>query len=152
MAGATKALFTVSGKEKDMKKWIGAAFICCVFFACGKNNTTGQQAIVGKWELRQSDGGFAGTIKYPAGNGNWFTFDDKKVFQTFYGGMVTSSGTYEIKKAAVPGDWLLLFHYVINNQPATETDSVRFKGSTLIFLPAASCCDIPTTSYERVLF
>ena len=135
-----------------MNRLIAAVFICMLFFACSKNNTAGQEAIVGKWELRESDGGFVGTIKYQPGNGNQLKFDDKNGFQSFYAGVISYSGTYEITKSALAGDWLLQLHYIINNQPATQKDSVRFNASALIFLPVASCCDIPTISYERIFF
>lgn len=148
---ATKISFTVSGKKQvTMKAVITAFFAGLVLFSCTKSNgTTGPDSITGKWELRMSSGGFAGTIIYPPGNGTVVIFSNNRQFR-FTNTIVTDSGTYNIKKAAAPGSYLLELQYVYNGQTQATSDSIKVNGNQLIFFPASSCCDVPTTMYIKI--
>ena len=112
--------------------------------------------ITGKWEVRKSVGGFAGTIQYEPGQGPLYEFDTNEKFRVsriFTPGGSGLSGSYALKSSRRPGDWLLELSY-LNAQTGhidITTDSIRFEKNQLIFLPQASCCDIPTTFLERVV-
>ena len=142
----------LSGKENDMKTFIGLALAGLLLFSCSKNDSDNGPAITGTWELRQSVGGIAGTIDYAPGNGFGIVFYANSTYKVTVPPNVNSieqSGPYEIKTSAKPGDWLLKRQYVLNGQTLTQNDSVRFDKKNLVFLPSASCCDIPTISYEK---
>jgi len=147
---ATKVFFCLSDKKKGMKTFVIASLAYILFFSCKKSNVEGRQMVTGKWELRQSAGGFAGTIDYEPGNGTVYIFDNNKGYQLTTSTGTVRSGTYEINKSSHSGDWLLKLQYIFNNQALTENDSVRFDKNKLIFFPSASCCDIPTISYEQI--
>jgi hypothetical protein len=137
-------------KEKDMKTCIIAALICTLIASCKKSSIEGVNMISGKWELRQSAGGIAGTINYEPGNGTVYKFDINQGYQfTTTTNGFSRLGNYEIKPSANSGDWLLNLKYLLNSQTITETDSIRFDKNKLVFLPSASCCDMPTVVYER---
>jgi hypothetical protein len=147
---ATKVFFCLSDKKKGMKTFVIASLSSILFFSCKKSAVEGRQMVTGKWELRQSAGGFAGTINYEPGNGTAYIFDNTKGYQFITSTGIARSGTYEINKSSNSGDWLLKLQYIFNNQAFTENDSIRFDKNKLIFLPSASCCDIPTISYEQI--
>ena len=140
----------LSGKENAMKRIITMGIACLLVVSCKKNSLEGQQLLAGNWELRQSSGGIAGTINYEPGNGNAYNFNNDKTYRFTFNGTLVYGGTYEIKESAHYGHWLLQLQYALNNQVVTQTDSVRFDGSQLIFIPAFSCCDMPTLSYARL--
>ena len=146
---ATDALFPLSDKEKAMKTFIVSAFAICLSVACSKNNIL--RNIEGKWELRESQGGIAGTIQYPAGNGILFQFGSNGQYESNAPGYPSRRGNYTIQKATNAADWIIQFQYVLNGQSFTEKDSVRFEKNQLIFLPKETCCDIPTVYYEKLL-
>jgi hypothetical protein len=133
-----------------MKIIIIAALACIITASCKKNNVIGQQTIAGKWELRKSSGGIAGTINYDPGNGSVYVFDNTKSYQLLSPTAIVHTGSYEIKESANAGDWLLQLRYLSNNQPQIENDSIRFSNNQLIFLATSSCCDMPTVFYEKL--
>ncbi|MEO5682082.1 MAG: hypothetical protein ABIQ88_05535 [Chitinophagaceae bacterium] len=121
--------------------------------SCNKSNCENSKMLTGQWELRQSTGGFAGTINYQAGTGLTIEFDNNGQYRFIYpsnANGIPRSGAYTIKKSIVAGDWLLQLNWMYNGQSLVDNDSVRFDKNKLIFLPSASCCDIPTVTYERV--
>jgi len=127
----------------------GLAGLCLA--ACSKTNrAAGNHMITGKWELREQIGDIAGKIEYEPGNGNTCVFSGDSSFQTTHANIISLTGTYKIKPSANSGDWLLTFQFIQNGQAQSQTDSVRFGNMQLIFLPQASCCDIPTTYYQRL--
>lgn len=136
-----------------MKKYIIAVLALVLVLACKKDGAEGRALLAGKWELRQSAGGIAGTINYKPGTGYTIEFFNNGQYRFIYPAYVSAlprSGPYTIKKSSRSGNWLLQWQYTLNNQILNQQDSIRFEGSSLIFLPSADCCDIPTTSYERV--
>ena len=128
-----------------------AGFGGLLLSACGKTNrTTGNSLIEGKWELRQQLGGIIAKIDYEPGNGNTYVFTSDGNFQTTHANTTSVTGTYKMIPSASSSDWLLTFQFVQNGQTQSQTDSVRFGNNQLIFLPQASCCDIPTVYYEHL--
>ena len=121
-----------------------------MLLSCGKNNISGPDQLSGKWELRESSGGIAGTIKYDPGNGVILNFYDSKGYKFVIPGMPSRTGVYELHKTTQPGDLMLQIHYTAEGQPQVENDSIRVDAGKLVFLPSASCCDIPSVIYERV--
>ncbi len=135
-----------------MKTFIIVMLACLLIISCRKSSIDNQRLLTGKWELRQSAGGIAGNINYAAGNGYLVEFYNNNQYKfTFPRGVnsIPLSGSYQLTRSSRSGDWLLQLQYALNNQAIKEKDSVRFEGSKLIFLPAASCCDIPTITYEK---
>jgi hypothetical protein len=130
--------------------FISTVVACIVTVSCKKNSISGENMISGRWELRKSTGGIAGTIQYQPGNGTVWLFGNNNQYQFNSANGFAQSGTYEIKKANNPGDWMLELQHLANGQTFTEKDSIRFETNQLIFLPAESCCDISTDMYERL--
>ena len=131
--------------------FITAMIAGVLFLSCGKTNQSGQDLINGKWELRESAGGIAGTIKYNAGNGNIVQFDSNNKFQYISQSIVTDSGSYQLSKSNTPGDWMLNRQYTYNGQTQTAVDSVRISNNQLVFIARWTCCDMPTVTYEKLL-
>jgi hypothetical protein len=121
-----------------------------LMLSCRKNNIPVPDQLLGKWELRESSGGIAGTIKYNPGNGVVLNFYDNKGYKFVIPGLPSRTGIYEIQKTTNPRDLMLQIHYTAEGQPQVEKDSIRVDASKLIFLPSASCCDIPRVTYVRV--
>lgn len=117
-------------------------------FSCSKSYRDNRM-IQGDWELRKSLGGFAGTQEFPPGNGNRIGFTSATTFTRQWGN-TSVTGTYELQQSAQTGNYLLTLHYIQDGNSINLRDSVRFDKAQLVFLPAASCCDIPTTYYERI--
>lgn len=117
--------------------------------SCKKNNTA-ENAVTGKWELREETGGLAGKISYEPGNSTIWIFQGNRQFQTIYKNGPAISGNYQLEPSARSGDFLLRLQFSQNGQLQSKTDSVRFEKKQLVFLPFASCCDIPTSYYDRV--
>jgi len=140
-----------------MKVVLAAIVSCISMVSCSKRINQGNGAITGKWEVRKEVGGFAGVIQYEPGKGPLYEFSANNEFRV---GRISLpgggqwSGTYQLKASARPGDWLLALSSVNTQtgQTYTTTDSIRFEKNQLIFLPAASCCDIPTIYLEHALF
>jgi hypothetical protein len=117
--------------------------------ACHKNNDAPASGLVGRWELSTETGGFAGNMTFAPGNGNVLQFNASGSFTQFYPSGPSRAGTYGLAKPGAFGrDQILLLNY--NGLPLAERDSVRVTAGQLIFLPEASCCDIPTTTYLRI--
>lgn len=134
--------------KKQLTLLFLVAAICILGPSCAKTNQNAGQ-ITGTWELRKSTGGFAGTVGYPSGNGNLLSFNKNKSF-TRTSGTQTLSGTFSLQPYTRAGEFVVSFQYLQNGNTTTEQDTVRVEPSQLIFLPIASCCDIPTTYYERI--
>jgi hypothetical protein len=147
---ATKARFWLSYKERHMKIAAVILPVIVCMLSCGKNNISEPELLKGKWELRVSSGGIAGTIVYKPGNGVILNFYDNWGYKFAIPGMPLRTGIYELKKTTRPGDWILLIHYTTAGLPQLENDSIRVEVNKLIFLPPEACCDIPEVTYERV--
>lgn len=131
--------------------FIAVALAGILFLSCSKTNNSAKDLITGKWELRESTGGIAGTIKYNAGNGIIVQFDNSNKYQFISSSIVTDSGTYQLSKSNTPGDWMLNRQYTYNGQTQTATDSIRISSNQLVFIARWTCCDMPTLSYEKLL-
>jgi hypothetical protein len=117
--------------------------------SCHKSSDAPASGLVGRWELSSENGGFAGSINYSPGNGNILQFNPSGSFTQFYSTGPSHAGTYElVRPGAFVKDQILLLNY--NGFAPAERDSVRVTAGQLIFLPQASCCDIPTTTYLRI--
>lgn len=117
-------------------------------FSCSKSNRN-NRLIQGDWELRKAVGGFAGTQEFAPGNGNRIAFISATAFSRQWGN-TSVTGTYELQPSAQTANYLLTLHYMQDGNRIDRSDSVRFDKSQLIFLPTETCCDIPTTYYERI--
>src|SRR5688572_5945150 len=71
--------------------------LLCFLFSCKKENQVTQDLLVGKWELRKTYSGWAGTKTYQAGNGNILVFT-KTSFSSFSNGQPGQTGSYSILK------------------------------------------------------
>ncbi|MFT3935487.1 MAG: hypothetical protein QM726_17810 [Chitinophagaceae bacterium] len=132
-----------------MKTFYCIGFICILFAACNKDNNSAQNKVVGNWELRTSIGGIAGTINYPAGNGNIYTFYSDGTYHYGFDNLART-GTYTLTPVANRNTWMLELHYNVNNQPVNSMDSVSIDNSKLIFIARETCCDMPTITYEKL--
>jgi hypothetical protein len=122
--------------------------------SCSKNRraaTKDPNPVEGGWELRKETGGLAGTINYAPGNKIQAFFEPGKTYRLTNPSGTVSEGTYEIQKPSAPQDWILTLHPATNGQAQVIKDSVRLTGLQLIFIPATSCCDIPTSYYDMIV-
>ena len=133
-----------------MKTVVITALIGMIITSCSKNNREGTNKIVGQWEYRKNAGGIAGTINYPPGNGYIQVFAGNNNFSHLHADTITISGAYSIHASGRQDKWLLQKTYLFNGQQQTSTDTVRFEGNQLIYLPASLCCDMPTLYFERI--
>ena len=137
-----------------MKPYLLIFFCCFLFIRCSQNSSL-PLSIIGKWELREQIGGIVADIKYPPGNGQTISLNADGSFISEYpsaisSNNVTRNGTYQLKVANAQNDLILSFTFQNNNQTVIERDSIRFQNNQLLFLPQASCCDIPTIFYEKI--
>ncbi|MEO6314419.1 MAG: hypothetical protein ABIU63_13135 [Chitinophagaceae bacterium] len=136
-----------------MKNYLIAGLLGLLLISCKKDNEDARQILAGQWELRQSAGGIAGVIDYPAGNGFIIEFSLNNKFRYIYpanANAIERSGMYEIKKSSSAGNWLLTLQYNLNNAPVSETSAVQLDNKKLVFLPKESCCDVPSIAYEHL--
>lgn len=131
---------------KAYMKKILFVFLLFTFFSCRKNEI--HKSIVGNWELRKEVGGIAGTINYPIGNGNMYSFTSRGNFQQSYKGLVQDEGTYSLSPVALTKNWYLKLKSTRNNYETV--DSISVESNKLIFLPKIVCCDFPATTYEKL--
>jgi hypothetical protein len=133
-----------------MKNLLIAVYVCAVFFACNKTNSSSQLSVTGKWELRESDGGFAGVEKYQPGNGNIIQFNNDFTI-TFFNlpSTATGSGSYSIIKN--PGNIIVRIKYDSASYYLPWGDSATVKNDTLTFFTPPKCCDFPyITIYRKI--
>ena len=114
------------------------------FFSCKKSNN--EAGIVGNWELRKSEGGLAGTINYPPGNGVTYTFSANGAYShsdsvSHYSGRYSifpiGNGQYNLKLYNQSGDLV-------------SDVNVRITATELVFLPPTNGADFPTDTYARL--
>ena len=137
-----------------MKNLLITICICIIIFACNKTNSSNPisvSTITGKWELREVIGGFAGDLKYAAGNGNITEFNSDytfKIINTSNSNSVT--GKFEIIKINSNTVRLLYLKYDSVGY-LDATDSLKIENNLLILTTPPSCCDIPYfASYEKL--
>ena len=103
--------------------------------------------IYSHWELRIISGSIAGVTTYAPGNGIIRTFRSDSFFAYTNQGDTISKGNFTIYNIAGTPKWLLKLNY-INQQ--FDMDTVEFGNNTITFLSSASCCDIPSITYEAI--
>jgi hypothetical protein len=140
----------LSGEKRPMKILSKILIIFVLISACKKTNPT-TLSIAGSWELRESIGGFAGDVKYVAGNGNILQFNSDMTFKMIYTSPPNTTGKYEVKNV-FPGSNRNLLHLNFDSAGYSEiTDSVKIEGDKLILTTQPQCCDIPyATIYEKL--
>jgi hypothetical protein len=111
--------------------------------ACTRNHF--QSLIIGKWELRKSAGGISGTLSYPPGNGYVYQFNRDGNYY-FNNNTLSATGRYRVWTYGMAGQYKLEL-----NSTHIDTITITFDSGQLVFLPAASCCDIPTYFFARIL-
>lgn len=119
-----------------------------MFCGCKKkgNDFAGvKNSLISTWELRESIGGFAGTIIYQPGNGSTVEFKNDNSFVSSEKGNVVLSGTYDLQTSSEKDQYRL----TLQTDTYKQSKNISLKGDTLALLPEASCCDIPTTIFVR---
>jgi hypothetical protein len=132
-----------------MKRFV-VILLLVTSFHCRKaeNKAYNNSLIEGNWELRKSEGGIAGTILYPSGNGVILRFDERFHYSMVRNSAVYEMGTYLVSRTTTPGILQLQLKNLSNS--LTTTISVRLTASTLILLPASVCCDMATYTYNKI--
>lgn len=114
---------------------------------CEEKDPKKISGITGKWELRKSEGGIAGTINYAAGNGTTYQFRLDGTYQYYLAGSTNiQSGTYTLEFV---GD-LTLWKLFLTTGSTTTERLIRIGGFDLVFLKEAECCDYPDVYFSRV--
>jgi hypothetical protein len=126
-------------------------FAACMFMAaCNKSGTS---PILGKWELRESEGSLAGRYIYPPGNGNILTFDASGNYTREIPGFVNDNekGSYKIQSGPWPfGGYILAFTTKDSLSSITRKDSAVIADKQLILFPIPTGPDIPDSYYARI--
>ena len=120
--------------------------------SCTKTNTPEPSlSITGRWELRESIGGFAGDLKYVAGNGYILQFNMDLTFKIINPSMPPDvTGKYKLVKFISDSQSILHFKYD-SSYYADETDTAKIENNQLIISSPPQCCDIPyKTIYEKL--
>ena len=123
-----------------MRRYLWFVFPLLLTAACNKSSSV--PYITGDWEISEVDGGLAGRINYPPGNGSGIRFDaDGRFIVTSVGNQRTirDSGTYSLMWTANRADLLFLTF----KQDLLVTDSVRVASDKLFISRPYSCCDMP---------
>jgi len=138
------------GETMEVMKNIAVLLLLVAGICCrkGENISTRSGDIAGSWELRRSEGGFAGTIFYSPGNGIILRFDKNSLYSFSRNSSVYETGSYQLKQTSSSGIFTLALTNSSNS--VTTSISIQLDASTLIFLPASSCCDIATYIYNRI--
>ncbi|MEO7982808.1 MAG: hypothetical protein ABI688_01880 [Bacteroidota bacterium] len=122
-----------------------------LFFAaglgCQKSSSDNRNQLTGRWELRRSEGGIAGTIVYPPGSGLIYSFNANNRFTYSSNGAVSDSGTFTLTPLPA-GQWSLELRSVLVN--STTIIPVTINKTQLIFLAAMCCVDIPTLTFSKI--
>jgi hypothetical protein len=132
-------------------KTIAVLFLLVTALSCQKNQTDDKPVeyrITGKWELRKSEGGIAGTINYQQGNGNLFEFKTNGTYNIIVNGTVHETGAYTVHPSITPGQWILK----MVNPSSVTTISIRVNEQELVFLKLSDCCDYPDLTYARMTY
>ncbi|MDP4151310.1 MAG: hypothetical protein Q8927_21030 [Bacteroidota bacterium] len=125
--------------------WLGLAVPACKK-AAGPQSA--QSELAGTWVLYALDGGIAGEIIYPPGDGVAYHFYKTGSFEVVSSG-TRAGGTYTLSPASpVNEDKILLLTWSLNS--SVTRDSVRISGDKLSFLPTESCCDAAYYVYRRI--
>lgn len=141
-----------------MKKILFVTAILFIAIACKKttsginSNATVQAVSSAKWELRKSEGSLLGNVNYLPGNGiiiEFYGSDSFKTANPMSSIISRDSGTYTITNTSTSGDFYLKRNFINNGYPFSQTDSIRFVGSQLIFLAHYGWADEPTLYYEK---
>jgi hypothetical protein len=132
-----------------MYRSIGLLFVVMLFGACRRQTSLpAPDGIVGQWELTAFNGGIAGDISYPPGNGNTLQFSSNGDFKQTFANNPPKTGAYTLQASnSQLGDEILT---IIYSATSYDRDSVRINPRQLILLPLGTCCDLPTTFYRRI--
>lgn len=142
-----------------MKRVILLATAFTAIIACKKSdvNTTTQVAgcnvYATKWELRKSEGSILGNMNYLPGNGiviEFYANDSFKTANPMSSIIARDSGTYTLTNTNTVGDFYLTRKFINNGYNFTQTDSIRFVGTQMVFLAHNGWADEPTLYYEKL--
>lgn len=78
-----------------MKKFLFLIGILIILSNCKKDEPS--LPVIGRWELRTTNGGFAGKQDYPPGNGHVYEFSENQ-YKLYIDGEVSDHGDYKIIK------------------------------------------------------
>jgi hypothetical protein len=139
-----------------MKKLVCIGLMATAIIACTKEQSSPESnfntQLQGEWELRQSTGGIAGTLNYPANNGNTIIFKsiDSVIFNYQVATVPTVKGTYTLSATSTMGDFYVIRSMrQLSGAIRVETDSVRIANNRLQRLGKAAV-DAATLHYEKI--
>jgi len=131
-----------------MKKTALLILATVTIYCCkkgGHDYSAPKNDLVNKWEIRKSEGGFAGTISYQPDNGNILEFKSGNSFVNYEKGNIVQSGTYDLQSTSEKDKYRITFHTDVRE---LSQDAI-LKGDTLVLLKFAPCCDIPDITYVK---
>ncbi len=113
------------------KKILLATFLLIAAFGCKKEqNRTPGSGLTGTWELRQSAGGFTGTVtKYPAGNGRLLKLNSDSTYEQFTSFKSVAKGFFNVVKNGITLGNDKFDAIYFNGNPVQET--LRLNADTL---------------------
>jgi len=123
---------------------VAATISCCKKGT--KDYSVEKNSLIDKWELRKSDGGIAGTIIYPPGNGSVIEFKSDDTYTLYYKDTVIQSGIYDLQSTPEKDQYKLTFH----TDGLYKAENITLKGDTLVSLATSPCCDMPNITYVRI--
>jgi hypothetical protein len=89
-----------------MKKILSLVFIIAGLLSCKKENVEVSPGLFGKWEIRRTYGGFAGSnTVYKPGNGTTYQFNSDSTFKQYYDGQFSTQGTFHIRSFFPPSGY-----------------------------------------------
>jgi hypothetical protein len=118
-----------------MKRTLMIVVLVTGLAACKKSQVAPPppSAIIGKWELRETMGGFKDSI-YAAGNGTILQFNSSNTYKHFTNGIQDDQGTYQYKKDGITFSGYKYDALILNytySQPVTLNRNKLSIGTTV---------------------
>jgi len=112
--------------------------------ACKKNQQAPAVSLTGKWELRETLGGFKDST-YAAGNGTIIQFNSNYTYQHFTKGIQDDQGTYQYKKNGITFSGAKYDELILNY---TYGQPVTLNGNKLSI--GTSVADGPQSDFVKI--
>jgi hypothetical protein len=132
-----------------MKKILLIMIIAFGLSACKKSQVAAPSAsaLTGKWELRETMGGFKDST-YAAGNGTIYQFNGDNTFKHFTNGIQDDQGTYQYKKGVLPYSGYNYDALILNND--TPGEIVTLESDMLII--GTDVADGLQMNFQKILY